>query len=56
MMPVDEGKISLGRSLQQPSQLPADLLAGPDPGFTSGTVGIARVHDHGANPAAAGRQ
>ena len=55
MMPVEEGKTWLAL-LPATGQLPANLLAGRMPGFARSAVGIARIHDHRAHAAAAGRE
>ena len=41
MMPVEEGKISLAVHSKKPRQFAANLLAGSNPGFAGGAVGIA---------------
>ncbi len=56
IMPVEMEKPRWQRTPSSRRQLPANSLASLDPGFAGGAIGIARIHNHGANPAAAGRQ
>ncbi len=50
------GKNLVGAEFEKAGQLAADLPARPYPGLAGGAVGVARVHYHGTNSTAAGRQ
>ena len=56
MIPVEDGTISAARTLSSRASCPANLLARSYTGFAGSAVGVARVHDHRPNSAAAGRE